>query len=196
MTYTDLHYGTVSRDEVQISEKEASARLGYPYDPQDADLRRCLDKVLSAADFRYAWRPCPVSASGDVCDLGMGQWNSHSLARNLAGCESGIILSVTAGAGIDRLWERERLVNVRDAFLCDALASAAIEAVCDIAQALAVRERAHRPRFSPGYGDLSLAVQPAVLDWLQASVTLGIHLDGSLFMHPMKSITAIIGVLP
>ena len=49
-------------------------------------------------------------------------------------------------------------------------------------------------RFSPGYGDLPLSVQPTVLAALDAQRRLGITLSSSLLMTPTKSVTAIIGM--
>ena len=52
-----------------------------------------------------------------------------------------------------------------------------------------------RPRYSPGYGDLSLEVQSEVLKVLNADKILGIKLGANLLMTPKKSITAVQGVI-
>ena len=49
-------------------------------------------------------------------------------------------------------------------------------------------------RFSPGYGDLPLAMQREVMDALDCGRTVGITLSDSLLMTPSKSVTAIIGM--
>ena len=51
-------------------------------------------------------------------------------------------------------------------------------------------------RYSPGYGDLPLSVQPALLDALDAGRRLGVTLTESLLMVPMKSVTAVVGIGP
>lgn len=52
-----------------------------------------------------------------------------------------------------------------------------------------------RPRFSPGYGDLPLALQPDLLNFLNAQRWVGITVGKTLLMSPMKSVTAIMGIL-
>ena len=51
-----------------------------------------------------------------------------------------------------------------------------------------------RDRFSPGYGDLSLALQKDIFAVLDCPRKIGITLNESLLMSPSKSVTAIIGV--
>ncbi|HQE70821.1 MAG TPA: hypothetical protein PK071_06860, partial [Atopobiaceae bacterium] len=48
--------------------------------------------------------------------------------------------------------------------------------------------------FSPGYGDLPLAVQPVLLSSVDAQRRLGISLTDTLLMVPTKSITAVTGI--
>ena len=57
------------------------------------------------------------------------------------------------------------------------------------------RKQKLKPRYSPGYGDLSLSVQKDVLNILNADKILGIKLGENLLMIPKKSITAIQGVI-
>ena len=49
-------------------------------------------------------------------------------------------------------------------------------------------------RFSPGYGDLPLCIQPEVCAALDAGRRVGIHVSDSFLMNPMKSVTAVIGI--
>ena len=51
-----------------------------------------------------------------------------------------------------------------------------------------------RPRFSPGYGDLPLTLQPEICAALDVQRRLGIHVTESLLMIPSKSVTAVIGL--
>ena len=79
----------------------------------------------------------------------------------------------------------------------DACGSAYVEAGCDAAE----REiRSRFPgmyltdRFSPGYGDLPLGLQPELLARTDARRRLGVSLTESLLMVPSKSVTAILGI--
>jgi len=49
-------------------------------------------------------------------------------------------------------------------------------------------------RFSPGYGDLPLSIQPQMISATNANKYLHISVNESLLMIPQKSITAIIGI--
>ena len=84
-----------------------------------------------------------------------------------------------------------------DALLYDALASAAIEQVCDAAAGelhRALPELYQTWRFSPGYGDFPLEVQPMLLAVLDAPKRIGLCATDSLLLTPTKSVTALIGL--
>ena len=49
-------------------------------------------------------------------------------------------------------------------------------------------------RYSPGYGDLPLELQPEILNLLDTSRRIGLMITGSVLMTPSKSVTAILGV--
>ena len=51
-----------------------------------------------------------------------------------------------------------------------------------------------KPRFSPGYGDLSLEMQRDIFRVLDCPRKIGLTLNESLLMSPSKSVTAIIGI--
>ncbi|HEY9765200.1 MAG TPA: hypothetical protein V6C82_02510 [Chroococcales cyanobacterium] len=114
---------------------------------------------------------------------------------HLAGCDDLAVMAVTLGPEIDReiatAFERGETKN---AFLLDAIASAAVEGAID-ALCVSIQQR-HGPlafRFSPGYGDWSVednAVFREVLDL----PSLGITLLPSGGMLPRKSVTALAGL--
>jgi cobalamin-dependent methionine synthase I len=51
-----------------------------------------------------------------------------------------------------------------------------------------------RPRFSPGFGDLPLSLQPEILAITNARKNLSITLDEGCLMSPSKSVTAFAGI--
>ena len=74
-----------------------------------------------------------------------------------------------------------------------------IERYCDLLQEelRAQEDRENnllRPRFSPGFGDVSLEVQKIFFELLQCQKNLALTLNDSLIMSPEKSVTAFIGV--
>lgn len=83
------------------------------------------------------------------------------------------------------------------AVLLDACGSAWVESGCDAAEAQLQRRlpgRYRTDRFSPGYGDLPLQVQPQVCAALDAGRRLGLSVTESLLLNPAKSVTAVIGL--
>jgi cobalamin-dependent methionine synthase I len=80
----------------------------------------------------------------------------------------------------------------------DALASAAIEALCDGIQAELAAELPEgyylTGRFSCGYGDLPLEIQPEILAVLNTQKTIGLFCNQNNILLPRKSVTAVMGV--
>ena len=121
-----------------------------------------------------------------------------SLARTMLGeCSKAALLACTLGAEFDR---RLLSLSARDmarAVIWDACGSAYVETGCDAAQE---ELASHFPgqyltdRFSPGYGDLPLSIQPQLCAALDAQRRIGLHVLGSLLLNPTKSVTAIIGI--
>ena len=83
------------------------------------------------------------------------------------------------------------------AVMLDACGSALVESGCNAAEEeLAARfpGRYLTDRFSPGYGDLPLALQPAICAALDAGRRVGVQVTDSFLMNPSKSVTAVIGL--
>lgn len=192
---TPLQIGRIDAEALTLDPREAMARLGCP--PEAILLLpRCLCGVKQAIRCRYAYRQLSIlRPSEDMLDLGFGPFCSHGLTRNLDGCEEAFLFALTLGSDVDRLLLRLSKLSEAEHFVSDALASAFAEAACDLAESEICRSLPHRPRFSPGYGDLSLSLQGAVLTVLDAEKRLGITLSPSLLMSPSKSVTAIIGIV-
>lgn len=148
---------------------------------------------------KFVYRAFPLAFGADGAALaGSGVTLTGGLAQKmLQGCDTAVLLCCTLGMEFE---QRLRALERRDmgnAVILDACGSAWVESGCDAAE----REIAARfpgrhltDRFSPGYGDLPLALQPAVLAALDAQRRLGVHLSDSFLMTPSKSVTAVIGV--
>ena len=188
--------GRIEADALTPAPKEAALRLGCPA-AEVALAEDCLAELKNTLLCRYAYGRFPVSRPGDgVIDLGFGGISSRNLGQNLQDCPEVFLMAVTLGAGVDRLLLRLSRLSPARHFITDALASALAETACDLAEAAVTENIPHRPRYSPGYGDLPLAVQPALLQALNAEKLLGITLSDSLLMSPTKTITCIIGIKP
>ena len=124
---------------------------------------------------------------------------SNDLAVNLAHCEKAIIFAATIGNGADRLTRGASFHTPVNALIFDAMGSTAIEWFCDrlcFELSHIYKGYSLRPRFSPGYGDLSLTFQTDLINMLDARRNIGLTLSDSLMMIPQKSVTAIVGLKP
>lgn len=170
----------------------AAARyMGGPPQPEIlAALRQLEPGLLEAAAPRAVWQslsldPLPPWLLGE------------DIFRHLAGCGSAILLAVTLGSRCDAFIRRAGVGNVAAAAGADALASALTEQLCAAAEA-ALRQ-AHpglylTGRYSPGYGDWPLTVQPALCAALDAHRAVGLTCGESCLLMPRKSVTALLGV--
>lgn len=118
-------------------------------------------------------------------------------SRALGACGRAALLVCTLGAGFDAWMLAAQARDMADAVLLDALGSALVEQGCDAAE----KELAARlpgmyltDRFSPGYGDLPLSVQPDILAVTDAERRLGVQVTDSFLLNPQKTVTAVIGI--
>ncbi|MDR1604830.1 MAG: hypothetical protein LBS10_08615 [Gracilibacteraceae bacterium] len=187
----------------RIDLAEAARYLGYPEAP-DPDmgerLQSAAERVSQAARPRYVYAAWPLRPGAAGCELEDALFlPGASIARHLSGCAEGILLAATLGAGVDSLIRRAAPVDLLDSVMADACAAALTEQVMDAAEEEIHRERAggapvyFTSRFSPGYGDLPLRLQPDILRLLDAPRRIGLSVTESLILTPRKSVTAVIG---
>ena len=165
----------------------------------EALLEECIAESEGTLAYKVCWREFPVRRREGVLDLGFAETSSAALGRNLDGCGSVVLFAATVGLGMDRRIARYSSLSPTKAVLLQALGTERIEALCDVFNEEVTREQAvmgreTRPRFSPGYGDLPLAMQREIFAVLDCPRKIGLSLNENLLMSPSKSVTALIGV--
>lgn len=140
-----------------------------------------------------------ISVDRDVIDLGFTNVKSRGLAKNLEGCQSIVLFAATIGIGADNEVRRYQHTDIARAVVAQAIGAERIEALCDafcsdICQIKSTKHKFTRPRYSPGYGDLPLALQADIVRTLDCRRKIGMSLSDSLLMTPTKSVTAIVGI--
>lgn len=158
-----------------------------------------VNAVGEAAMPKVISRECPLSLGDGVCVIDGTAFVSRSLAAHLKGCEKVLLFAATLGSGVDLLIGRYSAVRMSYAVLLQGAAAALIELYCDRECERLERDYEKsgyylRPRFSPGYGDLSLDCQQKLSDCLSAYKYAGIAVSSGGQMTPMKSVTAFIGL--
>jgi hypothetical protein len=130
----------------------------------------------------------------NAIDFGFCEIKNENLYKNLSGCDSVYIFAATPGVAVDRLVMRYSKLSPAKAMICDSIGSSAIEVWCDEVNDKISSFGKTKPRFSPGYGGVSLEYQKDILAFLDAEKKLGITLSDSFMMIPAKSVTAFVGV--
>lgn len=148
---------------------------------------------------RKVWQRLPLCVNGhDIAIAGEVLCTSASLARLFADCHSCVVLAVTLGPQVDRQIQTLARQCLESALACDACASVWADSLCDevvdeIEQTLADGEYQTK-RFSPGYGDVPMALTSDLLRLLDAERRIGLTLSIKGMMIPVKSVTALIGI--
>lgn len=155
-----------------------------------------LKEYKKAAVFKACYRQTAVSFYGEKgIRFDFGEIESESLRKNLEGCKSAFIFAATSGAAVDRLIMKRTKISAADGMITDCIASSGIEVFCDLINEEMREGRVLKPRYSPGYGDVSLCCQSEILSYLDAYRKIGLTLTETYLMTPIKSVTAIVGIL-
>ena len=180
---------------------EALRYLGIPHPTGELrrEAERMADELSDAIQPRYFYRVESVDHLPDRVRLQRTELDlaGSTALEMLAGCDQAVLLACTLGARFDAKLLAIQARDMAKAVIYDALGSAFVEAGCDQAE----RDIAARfpdlfltDRFSPGYGDLPLDIQPALCAALDTGRRLGVTVTPSLLMNPVKSVTAVIGL--
>lgn len=158
-----------------------------------ADLRQSVEEVGRELDLQPRWTWQVVSLD-EACPIPL----EGKLARTmLAQCDRAVVFCCTLGMEFDTMLRAWQARDMARAVILDAWGSAWVESGCDEAE----KEIAERfpglfltDRFSPGYGDLPLALQEDICRLLDLQRRLGIYMAENYFLTPQKTVTAISGL--
>ena len=171
--------------------------------PDDLDILvdDCIALMRSSSSFRQVHSTFPISPAVDGIALTGTELflRGKDIARALSGCRQTVLLAATLGAGTDALINKWKHADPLRSLVLDACATQLIEEHCDNFERQIWTEAAASGlkgtrRFSPGYGDLSLDIQPLILKTLDAGKKIGLTCTEHLILLPRKSVTAFIGL--
>ena len=193
--------------------KETARYLGYSkFVSPGQDVSGLLEKA--ASEMANVMKPqavfeiydlsvveCPRSGCiENTAELKVADVTLHSrdLGTNLEGCSKVALLAATIGPQVDALIRRHSSMDPVYASILQATGAMFIEEVIDlvnseikkIAEAQGLKTK---PRYSPGYGDVSLEVQKDFFRLLPCT-RIGLTLMDTLIMAPEKSVTAFVGL--
>ena len=166
--------------------------------------KHCAVTIRSAGSFHKV-----VGVNPDILRPGIGIIGAgyapgkigNGLAPVVRGVENdcfGIILMCATLSGkIDALIRKTQLEDMTRAVIVNALASVAIEQLCDKAEVEIYEnlDKCYKTwRYSPGYGDFPIELQKDILTVLDAPRKIGLCTGCSMTLTPIKSVTAVTGL--
>lgn len=156
---------------------------------------------LSSVTPRHVLRRLPLAVLKNTVRIGSLAVESKSLAGHLTSSREAILLAATLGVQADQLIRRASALHMSQAVVLQAAAAAKLEEYLDdtgeaLARELQKENLYLTPRFSPGYGDLTLKCQGELLNLLEAGKRIGLSLTAEHMLIPAKSVTAILGLSP
>jgi len=156
----------------------------------------CADEAEPLFAYKVCYCILDTKIQNSICDFGHFSVQSETLAKNLSGCEHVLLFTATVGTALDRLIAKYVRLSPARAVMLQALGTERVESLCDIFCGDFEIENSVvlKPRFSPGYGDLSLEVQKDIFSVLNCPKNIGVYLNDSLLMSPSKSVTAFAGI--
>lgn len=188
---------------LNINRAEALRYMGYKNNIPDKHILslvdECEDSLLKVIKPCFTYKVFNIentekgiAISGTSLILEGNDIKSH-----LDGCEGCVLMCATVSSGADMLIRSYETHDMTKAVICDCLASTAVEQVCNEAE-ISIQESLgdynFTWRFSPGYGDFPLNIQPEFLKVLDAQKRVGINSTESLILIPRKSVTAVMGI--
>ena len=174
-----------------------SHSAGGELEKYKAVIDECIFEIEPKIKYGYVYSVLDVDFVNEAFDFPFGNFCSRDLSRLLCKCEKAILVCVTAGFASQILSERYSYISPLKSLFFDSIGSERAEAICDSAvmDIMVENDIKLTPRFSPGYGDLPLRIQPEILEYLEAKKYLGVTIDKSNLMNPVKTVTAFAGVL-
>jgi len=202
-----IHETSYLLEDLKLDLDHLSSLLGYPGELLPEPFNEYLEQAIHEAhslcnirgayvfksDIRFSDNRAHVLVDG--LEFGVGK----TVAKELRNSTSAAFLICTAGEGISR--RSQELLTGDDpvlGYVFDLLGSMIVESATDQLQeeirlAALARGMAITNRYSPGYCKWSVADQHKLFSFFPPECC-GISLTKSALMHPIKSVSGIIGV--
>ena len=190
---------------MKIDQQEVLRYLGYRNQRLDEAMEmliaKCLVEIKAVLRKDVVYNTYNLEKQGNHVKLISTNliFPSKDLSKRLQYSDRCALMAATLGLETDQRIASYSRLDLTKGIVMDACATAAIEALCDEAQA-EIRRTAAREgyaitnRYSPGYGDLSITHQKDILEVLKAYTRIGLTVNENYIMLPRKSVTALIGL--
>ena len=166
---------------------------GVGVEKEAEQAQRLVDDLIRPAAAAVVF---DIKRDGEKLFVADTELEGKSIKKLLAPCNKCVVMAITVGFEVDMKIAALGSSSPALSLLADAAASSSVEDACDaccesIESELGVKLT---PRFSPGYGDLPMNIQPALLTLTNARRYLGLTVGTGCMLSPIKSVTAIAGI--
>lgn len=190
-----------------LNYRECARYLGYGTTMPDENIQRlmrqCEEKLIRYAKPKFIYRIFSIENTEPGVELLNTRLilKGNSIKAHLEGCHSAVLLCATLSDSVDKLIRKTELKDMAEAVIMDAMASVAVEQVCEHAQEKIKSDYLSKHgqgyftwRFGFGYGDLPLEQEGMALELLNTAKTVGVNINDSFIMFPRKTVACIIGI--
>ncbi|SKC40883.1 vitamin B12 dependent-methionine synthase activation domain-containing protein [Maledivibacter halophilus] len=202
-----LNYNMINREfiDLSIDKNEVLRYLGYDDkrvdDITDKIIDKCFEEILKIARTNFVYNIFEINRDDKNVFLNNSRikLEGKDIYKHLEKSKKCAIMAVTLGSEVDKRIKYYSKMDLTKSIILDACSTAAIEALCDRVEALIKRISINNgfyttKRYSPGYGDFPIEIQPRILNLLDAQKHIGLTVTGSYILIPRKSVTALIGI--
>lgn len=185
-----------------INRREALRYMGHKGEVStvlEDTVEKCERKLLRTIRPNFIFRVFDIKHNPESVDV-LGSslvLRGNDIKNHLDGCGKAVLMCATLGSDTDKLIRAAEVSDISSAFVMDALASAAIEDVCRMADDYIKQQMPglfFTWRFSPGYGDFPIDIQTDFLEALNAPKRAGVCAGENNILIPRKSVTAVSGI--
>lgn len=192
---------------MNIDKNEVLRYLGHKNQEIDKSLNKLIDiciletKEIAKPLYTYKIFDIEVTPDESIKILGTKLvLKGKDVYNHLKNAKKCAIMAATLGVNMDSKIRVVGKTDMTKSIILDSCGTEAIEKLCDEVEAeiveLAKAEGFKTNfRYSPGYGDLALDIQPDIINILNANKAIGLTNTESFILLPRKSVTAIIGFL-
>ncbi|WP_097026493.1 vitamin B12 dependent-methionine synthase activation domain-containing protein [Clostridium peptidivorans] len=187
-----------------IDKKEVLRYLEYKSGVVDENIDllidECINEIKEISNWKYIYKIFSIHKNEEQVKLLKSNliFKGKDILEHLKNSSMCAVIAVTLGSNIDTKIRYYEKVSMTKALILDACASVGVEWACDEVQKEIRKEAQSKGlsityRYSPGYGDFFIDIQPEIINALDAQKNIGLTVTENNILIPRKSVSAVIG---
>lgn len=162
----------------------------------DQQIRQAMMTLEQLAKPKIVYQITDIVDRDSILGIPLIGKDIHTLLKT---CDQAICMALTLGTAVDVETKRLSIKDMGAMLVFDAVCNAGIEALAnafqeELRRSYLVKKRYLSDRFSCGYGDFDISVQKKFCEALDTKRKIGVFVNESSLLIPLKSVTAIIGI--